>query len=98
MKLEILYRPVVTEKFTKLGEELNKYAFIVDRKANKLEIKKAVEEMYDVEITDVNTIQYAGKNKSRFTKTGVIKGKTKAFKKAIVTLKEGEKIDFYSNI
>ncbi|MCD6366066.1 MAG: 50S ribosomal protein L23 [Bacteroidales bacterium] len=98
MKLEILHRPVVTEKFTKLGEKLNKYAFIVNRKANKLEIKKAVEEMYDVEIAEVNTMQYAGKNKSRSTKTGVVKGKTKAFKKAIVTLKEGEKIDFYSNI
>lgn len=98
MKLEILHRPVVTEKFTKLGETLNQYAFIVDRNANKLEIKKAVEEMYDVEIVDVNTMQYAGKNRSRFTKTGVIKGRTKAFKKAIVTLKEGEKIDFYSNI
>jgi len=98
MKLEILHRPVVTEKFTKLGEKLNQYAFIVDRNANKLEIKKAVEEMYDIEIVDVNTMQYAGKNRSRFTKTGVIKGRTKAFKKAIVTLKEGEKIDFYSNI
>lgn len=98
MKLEILHRPIVTEKFTKLGEALNQYAFIVDRNANKLEIKKAVEEMYDVEIVDVNTMQYAGKNRSRFTKTGVIKGRTKAFKKAIVTLKEGEKIDFYSNI
>lgn len=98
MKLEILHRPVVTEKFTKLGETLNKYAFIVNRKANKLEIKKAVEEMYDVEIVEVNTMQYAGKNKSRATKTGMIKGKTKSFKKAIVTLKEGEKIDFYSNI
>ncbi len=98
MKLEILHRPVVTEKFTNLGEKLNKYAFIVDRNANKLEIKKAVEEMYDVEIAEVNTMQYAGKNKSRFTKTGVIKGRTKSFKKAIVTLKEGEKIDFYSNI
>ncbi len=98
MKLEILYRPIVTEKFTKLGEAMNQYAFIVDRKANKLEIKKAVEEMYDVEIIDVNTMRYSGKNRSRFTKTGLIKGKTEAFKKAIVTLKEGEKIDFYSNI
>ncbi len=98
MKLEILHRPVVTEKFTKLGETLNKYAFIVDRNANKLEIKKVIEEMYDVEVVEVNTMQYSGKNRSRFTKTGVIKGRTKAFKKAVVTLKEGEKIDFYSNI
>ena len=98
MKLEILHRPVVTEKFTQLGEKLNQYAFIVDRKANKLEIKKAVEEMYEVEVVKVNTMQYSGKNRSRYTKTGIIKGRTKAYKKAVVTLKEGDKIDFYSNI
>ncbi len=98
MKLEILHKPIVTEKFTKLGETLNKYAFVVNRNANKLEIKKAIEEMYDVEIINVNTMQYLGKNRSKFTKTGVIKGRTKAFKKAVITLKEGDKIDFYSNI
>ncbi len=98
MKLEILKRPIVTEKYTKLGEKLNKYAFIVDKRANKLEIKKAVEEMYNVEVIDVNTMNYKGKVKSRYTKSGIITGRTAAFKKAIVTLKEGDSIDFFSNI
>jgi large subunit ribosomal protein L23 len=98
MKLEILKRPIVTEKYTKLGEKLNKYAFIVDKRANKLEIKKAVEEMYDVEVIDVNTMNYKGKLRHRYTKSGIITGRTNAFKKAIVTLKEGDSIDFFSNI
>ncbi len=98
MGINILHKPVVTEKYTKLGEKLNKFAFIVDRNANKLQIKQAVEEMYEVEVTDVQTMQYTGKNRSRFTKTGIIKGRTQAYKKAVVTLKEGETIDFYSNI
>ncbi len=98
MKLELLNRPVVTEKYTKLGEKLNKYAFIVDKNANKLEIKKAVEEMYDVEVVDVNTMVYKGKKRNRYTKSGVITGRTNAFKRAIVTLKEGDSIDFFSNI
>jgi len=98
MKLEILKRPIVTEKYTKLGEKLNKYAFVVDKRANKLEIKKAVEEMYDVEVVDVNTMNYKGKVRYRYTKSGIISGRTAAFKKAIVTLKEGDSIDFFSNI
>ena len=75
-----------------------KYGFIVLPKANKVEIKKEIEALYNVTVTDVNTINYAGKNKSRYTKAGYVKGRTNAFKKAIVTLKEGDTIDFYSNI
>jgi large subunit ribosomal protein L23 len=89
---------MVTEKMTHLTEKLNRVGFIVDKKANKVEIKKAIEEFYNVKVADVNTISYAGKVKSRFTKAGFIKGRNNAFKKAIVTLAEGENIDFYSNI
>jgi large subunit ribosomal protein L23 len=96
--MEILIKPVITEKMTILGEKLNRYGFIVDKQANKLQIKKAVEEMYDVTVVGVNTIRYGGKAKSRFTKTGLINGKTGSFKKAIITLAEGDNIDFYSNI
>ncbi len=96
--MEILHRPIITEKMTKLGEKLNRYGFIVDRRANKIQIKKAIEEMYGVTVETVNTIRYGGKNKSRFTKTGLIAGKTTPIKKAIVSLAKDEKIDFYSNI
>ena len=98
MATEILFRPIVTEKFTVLGEKLNRYGFIVDKRANKIEIKKAVSELYGVTVTSVNTIRYAGKIKSRNTKSGPIPGRINDSKKAIVTLAEGEKIDFYSNI
>jgi large subunit ribosomal protein L23 len=94
----IIIKPIVTEKMTQLGEKLNRFAFKVDKKANKLQIKGAVEELYDVTVTDVNTMNYNGKFKSRYTKSGVISGKTNAYKKAVVTLKEGDTIDFYSNI
>ena len=85
------------------GQEVTKkatprFAFIVRPEANKLEIKKEVEETYNVTVLDVNTMRYAGKRKSRYTKAGLIKGQKNAFKKAIVTLKEGDTIDFYSNI
>jgi large subunit ribosomal protein L23 len=89
---------MVTEKMTHLTEKLNRVGFIVDKKANKVEIKKAIEDFYNVKVVDVNTISYAGKVKSRYTKAGFIKGRTNAFKKAIITLAEGENIDFYSNI
>ncbi|MFB6320530.1 50S ribosomal protein L23 [Saccharicrinis sp. FJH54] len=94
----IIVKPIVTEKMTQLGEKLNRFAFMVDKKANKLQIKDAVEELYDVTVTDVNTMNYNGKFKSRYTKSGIISGKTNAFKKAVVTLKDGDTIDFYSNI
>ncbi len=98
MATEILIRPLVTEKFTAMGEKLNRYGFEVAKGANKIQIRKAVEELYGVNVAAVNTVRYAGKVKSRFTKSGVITGQKNSCKKAIVTLKEGEKIDFYSNI
>lgn len=94
----IIKKPVITEKMTAISEKLNKFAFIVDKRANKLQIKEEVEKLYDVKVAAVNTMNYAGKSKSRYTKAGVITGKADAFKKAIVTLKEGETIDFFSNI
>ena len=94
----IIIKPIVTEKMTAIGDKLNRYGFYVTPDVNKYEIKKAVEEMYNVKVVDVNTMNYAGKRKSRYTKTGLIVGKTAAAKKAIVTLKEGDTIDFYSNI
>ncbi len=96
--MDILLKPIVTEKMTAHGEKLNRFGFLVDKKANKIQIKKAVEEMYGVNVVAVNTMIYAGKNKSRFTRTGVISGKTNSLKKAVVTLAEGDTIDFYSNI
>ena len=96
--MAIIIKPIVTEKMTGLGEKLNRYGFRVERGANKLEIKKAVEEMYNVQVVAVNTSVVGPKLKSRYTKSGIIEGKTNAYKKAIVTLAEGETIDFYSNI
>ncbi len=94
----IIIKPIVTEKMTQLGEKLNRYGFRVQKSANKIEIKQAIEAMYNVTITEVNTLVVAPKIKNRFTKSGAITGKTSAYKKAIVTVKEGEQIDFYSNI
>ena len=94
----ILIKPVITEKMTAMSEKLNKYGFIVEKKANKLEIKRAIEQMYDVNVISVNTSNFSGKNKSRNTKARVVKGRTSSYKKAIISLSEGEIIDFYSNI
>ncbi|MBQ2852509.1 MAG: 50S ribosomal protein L23 [Bacteroidales bacterium] len=94
----IIKKPVITEKMTAISEKLNRYAFIVDKRANKLQIKQAVQDLYGVQVESVNTINYEGKLKSRYTKTGVISGRRDAFKKAIVTLAKGETIDFFSNI
>ncbi len=94
----ILEKPLVTEKMTILGEKLNRYGFIVDRNANKIQIKAAVEQMYGVTVKDVNTVNYHGKKKSRFTKAGLLSGRANHFKKAYVTLTGEDKIDFYSNI
>jgi len=96
--MKVIIKPIVTEKMTAQGESLNRYGFVVDKGANKLQIKDAVEEMYNVSVESVNTMVYAGKEKSRYTKSGVIVGRTNSFKKAIVTLIEGDTIDFYSNI
>ncbi|HRN40907.1 MAG TPA: 50S ribosomal protein L23 [Vicingus sp.] len=96
--MSVIVKPVVTEKMTNLTEKLNRYGFIVDYKSNKIQVKKAVEEMYAVTVDSVNTMNYYGKAKSRFTKAGLVSGRTNKFKKAIITLAEGDSIDFYSNI
>lgn len=96
--MDILLKPIVTEKMTAQGEELNRYGFKVAKSANKIQIKKAVEEMYGVTVASVNTMLYGGKRKMRNTKSGVSHGKTASYKKAVVTLADGEAIDFYSNI
>ena len=94
-----IIKPLVTEKMTAITEKQgNKFGFIVRPDANKIEIKKEIEAKYNVNVVSVNTMRYNGKSKSRYTRTGIIKGRTNAYKKAIVTLKEGETIDFYSNI
>jgi large subunit ribosomal protein L23 len=99
MKLsEVLVKPILTEKANAQQEKLRRYAFRVDRRANKLEIKKAVEEFYGVNVIDVNTAVVPGKNKTRYTKAGFIQGMKSAYKKALVTVAEGEAIDLYSNI
>jgi large subunit ribosomal protein L23 len=96
--MEILIKPIVTEKMTGQTESLNRYGFIVNRNANKIQIKKAIEGLYNVSVESVNTLIHGGKRKSRFTKAGVISGSTGKSKKAIVTIAKGESIDFYSNI
>lgn len=99
MKLtEVLIKPILTEKANAQQEKLRRYAFKVDRRANKLEIKKAIEEFYGVSVLDVNTAVVPGKNKARYTKAGFIQGMKGAYKKALVTVAEGETIDLYSNI
>ncbi|NOX87169.1 MAG: 50S ribosomal protein L23 [Chlorobi bacterium] len=94
----VILKPIITEKMTQKGETLNQFGFIVDKRANKLQIKIEIEDLYGVQVTSVNTMNYSGKRKSRFTKTGLISGRTRSYKKAIVTLAEGETIDFFSNI
>ncbi len=97
--MDILIKPLITEKMTAITEKFpNRYCFVVDKNAKKAEIKKVIEEMYDVNVESVNTMNYLGKRKVRYTKTGFREGRTSRFKKAIVTVSEGEVIDFYSNI
>lgn len=93
-----IVKPLVTEKVTDLTEKHNVFCFVVRPEANRLQIQNEVEALYNVKVVSVNTVNYAGKNKSRYTKAGLLRGKTNAFKKAYVTLKEGESIDFFSNI
>jgi large subunit ribosomal protein L23 len=95
----IIIKPIVTEKQTMVTEKkANRVGFRVTPDADKFEIKKAIEALYGVTVVSVNTMNYDGKRKSRYTKSGTISGKEAAFKKAIVTLKEGEQIDFFKNI
>lgn len=96
--MDIKIEPIVTEKANKLSEKLNRFTFRVSPDANKFQIKDLVEKLYGVKVVAVNTSLYRGKNKSRYTKSGFIKGSTSSYKKAIITLAEGETIDFYSNI
>jgi large subunit ribosomal protein L23 len=96
--MSILLKPIVTEKMTHQSDKFNRYGFIVAKSANKIEIKNAVEELYGVTVESVNTMRYGGKLKTRYTKSGVMTGKTTATKKAVITLAEGNTIDFYSNI
>ncbi|MEZ4983470.1 MAG: 50S ribosomal protein L23 [Saprospiraceae bacterium] len=98
MAKPILIKPVITEKAEKLSESLGKYSFVVDRSANKVEIGKAVEAMYGVNVAAVNTAVIPGKTKSRTTKSGILRGRKPAYKKAIVTLAKGEEIDFFGDI
>ena len=95
---DILIKPVITEKSNQLTEKENKFVFVVDKNANKLSIKKAIESMYSVSVDNVRTMIMPAKAKVRFTKAGVANGRKKAYKKAIVSLVEGDTIDFYSNI
>ena len=95
--MAILIKPILTEKATSSNDK-GKFSFFVDRKANKVQVKKAVEKTYDVNVVSVNTINVLGKSVSKFTKTGIVNGRKPSYKKAIVQLKEGEFIDFYSQI
>jgi large subunit ribosomal protein L23 len=99
MKLsDVLIKPILSEKANKQSEKENRYSFVVDRKANKLEIKKAVEEFYGVQVANVNTSVVPGKAKSKYTKAGYITGRKPAKKKAVVTVAEGETIDLYGTV
>ncbi|MEI6594411.1 MAG: 50S ribosomal protein L23 [Bacteroidota bacterium] len=96
--MSVLKKPLITEKSTTVGEKLGKVGFLVDKDSTKPEIKKAVEDMYKVNVIDISTMIYAGKAKSRMTKKGSFSGRKPSFKKAFVTLKEGQKIDFFQNV
>ena len=98
MATNILIKPIITEKMTKQGEKMNRYGFYVNKKANKLEIKNAVEKMYGVTVESVRTLVNPGKFKSRYSKSGFLTGKTSPKKKAIVTLAKNDKIDFYAAV
>ncbi len=93
-----IIKPIVTEKMNDITEKQNKFGFIVRPEANKLQIKAEIEATYGVNVTGISTMKYAGKNKARYTKAGLVRGRSNAYKKAIVSIKEGESIDFYSNI
>lgn len=98
MAKSILIKPIITEKAEKLSEGLNQYSFIVNKAANKLEIKKAVEGMYGVNVESVNTMIIPGKTKNRNTRSGILRGQVSSYKKAVITLEEGEELDFFGEI
>ena len=96
--MNILFKPIITEKASKISERLNQYTFLVDKRSNKIQIKKSVEDIYDVKVDNVSTINYGSERKKRYTKNGIQNGKSNSIKKAIVKLAEGDKIDFYDNL
>ncbi len=96
--MKILIKPIITEKATADAEVRNRFAFVVHKKANKIQIKEAVELTYGVDIENVRTMVVPGKRKTRYTKTGVVAGSSGSFKKAIVEVRSGQSIDLYSNI
>ncbi|MBD3583550.1 50S ribosomal protein L23 [Flavobacterium selenitireducens] len=96
--MSIIIKPIVTEKVTRQTELSNRYGFVVSKKSNKVEIKKAVEAAYGVTVVGVNTMNVRPDRSVKYTKSGMISAKTNAFKKAIVEVKEGDTIDFYNNI
>lgn len=97
--MDVLIKPLITEKMTAVTEKYpNRFGFIVDKRASKNQIKAAVEQMYKVTVESVNTMNYLGKAKMRYTKTGFMSGRKNSIKKAVVTVEDGQVIDFYSNI
>ena len=96
--MNILFKPIITEKASKISERLNQYTFLVDKRSNKIQIKKAVEDIYDVKVDNVSTINYGSERKKRYTKNGIQNAKSNSIKKAIVKVAEGDKIDFYDNL
>jgi len=98
MAKKILIKPVITEKTEQLSEKLNQVTFVVARRSNKIEIRKAIETLYSVSVESVNTMVMPARQKNRNTRAGLIKGRVSSYKKAIVTLAEGEEIDFYGDI
>jgi len=94
----ILVKPIITEKAERLSENLNQYSFVVHRRANKIEIKKAIEAMYSVNVDSVNTMVMPAKQKNRNTRAGMIRGRVSSYKKAIIKLADGEEIDFFSGV
>ncbi|MCB0641005.1 MAG: 50S ribosomal protein L23 [Phaeodactylibacter sp.] len=98
MAKEVLIKPLITEKSDLLSESLNQYTFVVNKKANKIEIRRAVEKLYSVTVESVNTVVMPAKSKSRNTRNGIVRGRVSSYKKAIVTLSAGEEIDFFGDI
>ncbi len=96
--MNIIIKPIITEKVTKEGEIFNRFGFVVQQNANKIQIRKAIEEAYGVNVTEIRTMNSRANRSVKYTKNGLISAKTNAYKKAIVQLKEGETIDFYNNI
>ena len=96
--MSLILKPIITEKMTDLGEKFNRYGFIVEKNASKKDIRKEVELIYGVKVEKIRTMIYSGKSKSRNTKSGIIKGRTSSFKKAIIDLSKDDSIDFYNNV